>query len=193
MGRRRIVAKQRRSPIPLQCVVIVGSLVIVALYATGLLMIVGNGQDMTREEGNQAIVKTTNAPITSKDNGSIDAGSNSRVAKEESAMSQSVHMSSATGGAETIGWAVTVTGCGSDPITEGAAVLKHAIHSTSLHGNSGGRYDYKMYAIYHPDGEACALTLQDLGYELVRRETPVAVKDIEGKFLRENIVSLLTS
>ena len=90
---------------------------------------------------------------------------------------------------KTIGWAVTITGCGSDPITEGAAVLKHAIHLTSIRGNLGGRYDYKMYAFYHPDGEACALTLKDLGYELVRRETPVAVQDIEGKFLRERIVS----
>ena len=33
----------------------------------------------------------------------------------------------------------------------------------------------------------CALTLKDLGYELVKRETPVAVKDIEGKWLREKI------
>jgi hypothetical protein len=87
----------------------------------------------------------------------------------------------------TIGFAVTVTGCGSDPITEGAAVLKHAIHLASVHGNLGGRYDYKMYAIYHPDGASCAAPLKDLGYEMVRRETPVAVKDIQGDFLRENI------
>lgn len=86
-----------------------------------------------------------------------------------------------------IGFAVTVTGCGSDPITEGAAVLKHAIHLASMHGNLGGRYDYKMYAIYHPDGESCATPLQDLGYELLRRETPVAVKDIQGEYLRTRI------
>lgn len=87
----------------------------------------------------------------------------------------------------TIGFAVTVTGCGADPITEGAAVLKHAIHLASVHGDLGGRYDYKMYAIYHPDGDRCAAPLKDLGYELIRRETPVAVKDIEGDFLRQNI------
>lgn len=86
-----------------------------------------------------------------------------------------------------IGFAVTVTGCGSDPITEGAAVLKHAIHLASMHGNLGGRYDYKMYAIVHPDGETCAAPLLDLGYELVRRETPVAVKDIKGDYLRTHI------
>lgn len=97
------------------------------------------------------------------------------------------HALHATGEAVQIGFAVTVTGCGSDPITEGAAVLKHSIHLSSVHGNRGGRYDYKMYAIYHPDGEQCALPLKDLGYTLVKRETPVAVKDIEGEFLRQNI------
>jgi hypothetical protein len=87
----------------------------------------------------------------------------------------------------TIAWAVTITGCGTDSITEGAAVLKHSIHLTSIHGNLGGRYDYRMYAIYHPDGEKCARTLESLGYILVRRETPVAVADIRGEFLRERI------
>ena len=87
----------------------------------------------------------------------------------------------------TIGFAVTVTGCGSDPITEGAAVLKHSIHLASIHGNVGGRYNYQMYAIYHPDGERCATALEPLGYTLVKRNTPVAVKEIEGEFLRNNI------
>jgi hypothetical protein len=87
----------------------------------------------------------------------------------------------------TIGWAVTITGCGSDPITEGAAVLKHSIHLTSVHGDMGGRYDYKMYAIYHPDGEKCAKSLESLGYTLIKRDTPVAVKDIQGEYLRSKI------
>jgi hypothetical protein len=89
----------------------------------------------------------------------------------------------------TIGYAVTITGCGSDPITEGAAVLKHSIHLASSQGNLGGRYNYKMYAIYHPDGKECAEPLADLGYELLERFTPVAVKDIQGDFLREHIHS----
>jgi len=87
----------------------------------------------------------------------------------------------------TIGFAVTITGCGKDPITEGAAVLKHSVHLASMHGNLGGKYDYKMYAIYHPSGLECAKTLESLGYTLVERETPVAVKDIEGEYLRSKI------
>ena len=58
---------------------------------------------------------------------------------------------------------------------------------TSVHGNLGGKYDYKMYAIYHPEGEKCAKTLTSLGYTLVERETPVAVENIKGQFLREKI------
>jgi hypothetical protein len=87
----------------------------------------------------------------------------------------------------TVGYAVSVTGCGSDPITEGGAVLKHSVHLTSIHGNMGGKYDYKFYAIYHPDAEECALTLKDLGYEMVKRDTPVSIQEIRGEYLRTHI------
>ncbi|VEU43562.1 unnamed protein product [Pseudo-nitzschia multistriata] len=87
----------------------------------------------------------------------------------------------------TVGFAVTITGCGSDPITEGAAILKHSVHLASAQGPLGGSYGYKMYAIYHPGARACAETLEGLGYELVERETPVAVANIEGDFLRSRI------
>jgi hypothetical protein len=87
----------------------------------------------------------------------------------------------------TIAFASTVTGCGKDPFTEGAAVLKHSIHLSSVHGNKGGRYDYKMYIIYHPDAAECTLPLADLGFELLRRDTPVKVSDIQGDLLRERI------
>jgi hypothetical protein len=87
----------------------------------------------------------------------------------------------------TVAYAVSVTGCGSDPLTEGAAVLKHSIHRASVRGELGGRYNYKMYAIYHPKAVACAKTLESLGYELLERETFVKVEEIEGEFLRKNI------
>jgi len=89
--------------------------------------------------------------------------------------------------AVTVAFAVSVTGCGSDPLTEGAAVLKHSIHRASVRGTMGGRYNYKMYAIYHPQAEACAKTLEALGYELLQRDTFVKVSDIKGEFLRTNI------
>ena len=52
-----------------------------------------------------------------------------------------------------------------------------------------GRYDYKMYAIHHPNATKCAKALEDLGYELIERPTPVRVDEIEGDYLRERIES----
>jgi hypothetical protein len=89
----------------------------------------------------------------------------------------------------TIGFAISVTGCGSDPITEGAAVLKHSIHRASIHGDMGGQYDYAMYAIYHPAAADCALPLLALDYHMLKRDTPVAVDEIQGDFLRTKIES----
>jgi len=105
--------------------------------------------------------------------------------KKDTAKDESFQQTSAD--AVTIGFAVTVTGCGSDPITDGAAVLKQSIPLASIHGNLGGRYSYHMYAIYHPEGERCATALEPLGYTLVKRDTPVAVNEIQGEFLRQNI------
>ena len=70
-------------------------------------------------------------------------------------------------------------------ILKGAAVLKYSIHQASIYGS--GRYDYKMYVIHHPDAAKCAKSLEDLGYELVERETPVKVEEIEGDYLRSRI------
>lgn len=88
---------------------------------------------------------------------------------------------------ETVAFVVSVTGCGSDPLTEGAAVLKHAIHLSSIRAKTGGTYNYKMYGIVHPDAEECGKELSLLGYEVLLRSTPIEVKDIEGDFLRTHI------
>lgn len=86
-------------------------------------------------------------------------------------------------GAPVIAFAVSVTGCGEDPFSEGAAVLKYSIHKQM----AAGKYDYKMFAIYHPDAKECVQPLADLGYELVERETPVKTEEIEGDTLRNKI------
>ena len=106
-----------------------------------------------------------------------------------------------------IGYAVSITGCGRDPITEGAAILQHSIHLNSVRANNSssninnndntssssiprmGRYDYQMYAIYHPSAKECAMTLQDLGYTLLERDTPVPISDIQGEYLRTHIAN----
>ena len=52
---------------------------------------------------------------------------------------KAVEVDNTSTGPPVIGYAVSVTGCGSDPLEEGAAVLKHSIHLTSIHGTKGGR------------------------------------------------------
>lgn len=88
----------------------------------------------------------------------------------------------------TIGIASTITACGTDRFTEGAAVLKYSIDLTSINGSKGGKYNYKMYILHHPDALECALPLKDLGFELLERPTPVNVSAIQGDVLRERIV-----
>jgi hypothetical protein len=98
----------------------------------------------------------------------------------------------------TIGYVVTVTDCGEDgefpfPITEGAAVLyysiqrAHAAAAAAQTDDDAISYDFKVYAVYHPAAAACAQTLAPLNYTLIQRDTPVAVPDIQGDYLRDHI------
>ena len=87
-----------------------------------------------------------------------------------------------------IAYAISLTGCGDSALTDGGAVLKHSVHlSSALNPNSGSKYGYKMYAIVHPDATECSKELEDLGYELLIRDVPVAVEDIQGDYLRKNV------
>ena len=162
--RRRLESRRRRTP-KIQYIILGCMALFLTFYAFAFYSIIGSEfkqRDIKIEEvDNPVVPEQPSLPIIKP------------VAKEPAGV--------------TVGFAVTITGCGKDPITEGAAVLKHSIHLASIHGKIGGRYDYKMYAIYHPDGETCAAPLKDLGYELLKRNTPVAVSDIQGDFLRENI------
>ena len=98
----------------------------------------------------------------------------------------------------TIGYAITVSGCPKGDasrgdfgagITDGAAVLLHSIHMNSIRSpKSGSRYDYKMYALVHPEAEHCARpTLEPLGYKILIRDVPVQLQNIEGEYLRERV------
>lgn len=87
-----------------------------------------------------------------------------------------------------VGYAVSVTGCGDEFLADGAAVLKHSVHLNSVHNpKSTSRYSYKMIAIVHPTAVSCSSDLETMGYEILVRDTPVAVSDIEGRYLRERV------
>ena len=138
----------------------------------------------TNAENNNNVLTVTEPPQAVRKILSIDK--NEGVTKETASV-QGIESRDTGSIVPVIGYAVSVTGCGDDPLVEGAAVLKHAIHLTSIHGNMGGKYDYKMHAIYHPNAKPCSMPLAELGYELLERNTPVAVSDIEGDFLRSKI------
>ena len=99
----------------------------------------------------------------------------------------------------TIGYAITVSGCPKDNgsrgdfgagISDGAAVLKHSIHLNSIqnYAQSKSLYDYKMYALVHIEAELCARSaLEPLGYEILLRDVPVPLNEIEGEYLREKV------
>jgi len=92
----------------------------------------------------------------------------------------------------TVAYAISITGCGdgSEPFIDGGAVLKQSIHLSSIHNpESKSKYSYKMYAIIHPSAVNCSAQLADYGYTILVRDVPVAVKDIQGDFLRERVVN----
>ena len=106
----------------------------------------------------------------------------------------------------TIAYAVSLTSCGSttqrnnnilngghssDPsFSEGAAVLAHSIHLSSIRNfaQSKSDYDYKLIVFVHPNAQACSGIFHELGYEIQIRDAPFQVADIQSKWLQEHIV-----
>ena len=94
----------------------------------------------------------------------------------------------------TIGVASTLTGCSStDPYVDGAAVLKYSLDVNSAKFNtSQSKYIYENIILYHPNASHCVAQMQhsELGYILMKTETPINVDDIQGDGgLRERIVT----
>jgi hypothetical protein len=101
----------------------------------------------------------------------------------------------------TIGYAITVSGCPKNNgsrgdfgagILDGAAVLKHSIHLNSIRNNNNhhlsSQYDYQMYALVHPSAQSCATSqLEPLGYQILIRDVPVPLHEIQGDYLRTKV------
>jgi hypothetical protein len=82
----------------------------------------------------------------------------------------------------TIAYAVSLTSCqtkGGAPMNlDGAAVLKHSIERLD------SKYDSKFYAFVHPNATSCLDTLENLGFTVQVRPTPVNTSDIRGPLLK---------
>ena len=128
--------------------------------------------------------------VSVSDSDNVDGGNNIRGGAVDSSGKQPI---------ATIGYAVTVSSCPSNNdsrgdfgagISDGAAILQHSIHLNSIQNypTSQSLYDYKMYALVHVEAESCARpALEPLGYDILVRDVPVPLKEIEGKYLREKV------
>jgi hypothetical protein len=83
-----------------------------------------------------------------------------------------------------IAYAVTITSCERpNLIIDGASVLQHSIHLSSVKtASSGSRYDYEMIAFVHPEAISCIQILKKLNYEVIVKEVPIKVEQIRGKY-----------
>ncbi len=73
-------------------------------------------------------------------------------------------------------------------LIDAATILRHSVHQQSLRNpNSGSKYDYKMYAIVHKNAESCSHMLEDLGYHIIVKDSPVKISEIRGDYLRKNV------
>jgi len=147
-----------------------------------------NGSDKTPSEGVYSIhqVKETTSKRLGTHQTSITEDRNKKTAAIADAAV--VGVTNKQQPRATIAYAISLTGCGSEPLADGGAVLKQSIHSSSIHNpSSGSMYSYQLYAIVHPSATECSQQLSDIGYTILVKDTPVAVSDIRGDFLREHV------
>jgi hypothetical protein len=87
----------------------------------------------------------------------------------------------------TIAYTIAVTSCNNSSdmqmLLEGAAVLKHSVHLSSIrHSPNHSAYDYRMIAFVHdPDALACAKFLTNLEYEVKPRKSLVHLDEIRNE------------
>ena len=90
----------------------------------------------------------------------------------------------------TIGYAVSflqcsskVTQTSSGTLVDASLILRHSVHTQ--HAKS--RYDYKMYALVHPQAVDCSKLLGQVGFQVIVVEPPVLQSEIQGEYLRKSI------
>ncbi|GKY99674.1 hypothetical protein MPSEU_000921400 [Mayamaea pseudoterrestris] len=101
-----------------------------------------------------------------------------------------------------IAYAISLIQCGDHQsnaagMTDAAAVLAHSIHQHSSRNKhntknsqltaSGGRYDYKLYAIVHEQAVECSQLLENIGYQRIIVPAPFQLDDINDLVLRRTM------
>ena len=179
---RRKRANASKSRVRNSCLInLIGFLIFLTVCTSFLFSIVTNVNFDSSQHDNDNASHSKNSVLRKKNN---------IVIEERNSISDSI----------TIGYAVSVTGCSNDQaLIDAAAVLRHSIHINSIRNDadskfeappSSSKYNYQMLAIVHPNAMGCiAEELEHLGYQIHEKDIPVPVDQIEGKFLREKVVT----
>lgn len=112
----------------------------------------------------------------------------SRSDRSTTNLSQKTHPNATA----TVAYAISLIKC-SDKQTndagliDAALVLRHSIHKISIRSTTKSQYDYRMYALVHPQAQACSKVLGTAGFQVVVVDSPVQPHEIQGAYLRNNI------
>lgn len=138
----------------------------------------------------QAVVPSTTTTITEQ--GSEDASSSLSSTAQSTPQPPSSHQQSIAAKA-TIAYLTSVTDCPLEQrqnLINAAAVLQHSIHRTSIRASqSSSAYDYSMYAFVHPNATACVAPLEQIGYTVLVRDTPVQLEQVQNEEYRQRLAN----
>jgi hypothetical protein len=84
---------------------------------------------------------------------------------------------------ETVAFCISVTDC-QWSMRDAAAVHGHAIDTVQI---KSSRYRHVRYAFVHPTAQACVNDLQRLGYQVLVRDLPFNISDIQSKLFQNKI------
>jgi hypothetical protein len=128
----------------------------------------------------KALIENTNAHIENE----LLMPRTSSLSPSFTLVNRTTHEAAALNDVITIAYAVTVTSCEKpNLIIDGASVLRHSIHLTSIQTkSSGSRYDYEMIAFVHPNATACSQILSHLHYKVIVKEVPIQIEHIRGNY-----------
>lgn len=126
---------------------------------------------------------------TAPTNTSLTAvNSNTLQSKEDGSHNVSQPPNESLGVKQTIAYLTSVTACPPEKrrsFIDAAGVLKHSIHLVT----SESRYDYKMYAFVHPNALDCQVDLEQIGYTVLVRNTPVQIEEIRNEKYRQRLMN----
>jgi len=89
-----------------------------------------------------------------------------------------------------VAYSFSVISCnyGLASLRDAALILQHSIHKVSVrNAESGSKYDYRLYALLHPQALKCSDFLTDMGVNVVLVDPPVQTSEITNSFLRDHI------